>query len=342
MKETKPTLEQWRQLHAVAVAVKALAPWDWMNEADLFAVEDPASGQMGYVNVMGAIGEHFAVAVYLGGAGLRGFMAMQHARESDMEELFFAVPQLQASFEGRESLRSEDRDIVKALGLKFRGRNDWPLFRSYRPGYFPWHLSAEEASFLIVALEQVLDVAPRFRADASLFYGQDVEGLLVRAASSSAPDAAWVDRRQAKMDMELEPLAVTIEERMLNKLAALPPGKGSIEIDLFRLPSPVREGNGRPYFIYNLLFVDGESGFVYGFELLRVETTLEAMWAKVPELVTRHLFKSKTKPRAIMVRPGLMPGMIEPIASYCGIPLKQSKRLRMLDPAREGLMSSLF
>ena len=342
MEETKPTLEQWRRLFAVAEAVKALAPWDWMNETDLFAVEDPASGQLGYVSVMGAIGEHFAVAVYLGGAGLRGFMAMQDAGESDIEELFFVVPQLQASFEDRESLNAEDREIIKALGLKFRGRNVWPLFRSYRPSYLPWHLTADEAGFLIAALEQVLDVAPRFRADASLFYGQDVEGLLMRSASSSAPGAAWVDRRQAELDLESEPVAVAIEERMLNKLAALPSGKGSIEIDLFMLPSPVREGKGRPYFAYNLLFVDGDTGSIYGFELLRVETTIEAMWAKVPGLVVRHLVKSKTKPRAIMVRPGLMPALLEPIVSYCRIPLKQSPRLRMLDPAREGLVSRLF
>lgn len=342
MDEPQPTLEQWQRLYAAAAAVKALAPWAWMDETDLFAVEDPASGQLGYVSAMGSLGEHFAVAVYLGGAGLRGFMAMQQAGDSGIEELFFVIPQLQASFEDREILDAEDREIIKALGLKFRGRNAWTLFRSYRPGYFPWHLTADEASYLTVVLEQVLDVAPRYHADPSLFHGPDVGGLLVRTASSTAPGAVWVDRRQVEMDLEPNPVAVTVDEAMWRRLAALPSGKGNVEIDLFMLPAPVREGRGRPYLPFCLLVVDAETGFVYGFELLRVETTIEAMWARVPGLVVRLLSRNKTKPRAIVVRPGLMPALFEPIATSCRIPIRQSNRLRRLESAREGLLGRLM
>ena len=80
MNEDTPTLEQWQRLYAAAAEVKALAPWQWMHEGDLFAVEDPASGRIGFVSIMGAVGEHFAVAVYLGGEGLRGFIAIGNAR----------------------------------------------------------------------------------------------------------------------------------------------------------------------------------------------------------------------------------------------------------------------
>lgn len=50
----------------------------------------------------------------------------------------------------------------KQLNLKYRGRQAWPQFRSYRPGCFPWHLEREEVQTLIIALEQLLEVAPRF------------------------------------------------------------------------------------------------------------------------------------------------------------------------------------
>ena len=71
------------------------------------------------------------------------------------------IPNLQASFENREVLEGEDRGIIRQLGLKFRGRNAWPMFRSYRPGFFPWLIDSHEAELLTCALEQVLVVAPR-------------------------------------------------------------------------------------------------------------------------------------------------------------------------------------
>ncbi len=49
----EPTLEQWRALYAAAGAFRELAPWQWMTGDDLFAVEDPASGEVSYGTVMG-------------------------------------------------------------------------------------------------------------------------------------------------------------------------------------------------------------------------------------------------------------------------------------------------
>ena len=57
--------------------------------------------------------------------------------ETVAPELFLRVPQLQASFEDRNELRDKDRQVIKELGLKFRGRQAWPMFRSYRTGLCP-------------------------------------------------------------------------------------------------------------------------------------------------------------------------------------------------------------
>ena len=63
---------------------------------------------------------------------------------------------LMASFEDWEEIEPKDREVMKALGLKFRGRNAWPLFRSFLPGTFPWYLTAAEARYLTICLGQAL------------------------------------------------------------------------------------------------------------------------------------------------------------------------------------------
>jgi hypothetical protein len=67
------------------------------------------------------------------------------------------------------------------------------MFRSYRPSFFPWFLEAGEARFLSVALEQLSDVAPRFREDPSLLEPSGGESYLLRAPRRKGGTLLWED-----------------------------------------------------------------------------------------------------------------------------------------------------
>ena len=170
--------------------IRELAPWEYMYEDNIFGVQFPESGESGFVSVMGNLGEHLAIAVYEGKRGFEGFMTMQRMGEMLTPDILLQIPQLQASFEDREMITSVDRKAIKELNLKFRGRQSWTQFRSYRPACFPWYLAAEEAQKLIHAPEQLLDVAPRFENDPDLLETSEKDGkYLVRVFE----DEKWVD-----------------------------------------------------------------------------------------------------------------------------------------------------
>jgi len=152
-KANPPSLEQWKRLYELMGKIRELAPWEYMYEHNIFGVQFPEKGNLGFVSVMGNLGEHFAVAVYMGKKGFEGFLNMQRMGYRLAPDIVLQVPQLQASFEDREMITPEDRKIIKQLGLKFRGEKAWPQFRSYRPGCFPWYLEKEEAQLLIHGLE---------------------------------------------------------------------------------------------------------------------------------------------------------------------------------------------
>lgn len=120
--EQSPTLDEWRRLYDAFAAIKELAPWEFMEEDEIFALENPENGDVGFVSVMGSLGEHFAVAVYLGVEALYRFWAMQEMGPALRPEFLLETPQLQASFEDREELEQEDRAVIKDLGRKYRGR----------------------------------------------------------------------------------------------------------------------------------------------------------------------------------------------------------------------------
>ncbi|MCC6568662.1 MAG: hypothetical protein IT315_05445, partial [Anaerolineales bacterium] len=54
MKHT-PSLEEWRKLYDLMAQLKDLAPWEWMEEDDIFGIQMPETGELGFISVMGTL-----------------------------------------------------------------------------------------------------------------------------------------------------------------------------------------------------------------------------------------------------------------------------------------------
>ena len=95
------------------ITIKEIAPWEWLYEQDIFAVQNPETNEIGFVSVMGAVGEHYALSVYLGEKALYKFWDLEKsASDSFSHQEFFEIHQLQASFEDRNFLHSKDRGLI--------------------------------------------------------------------------------------------------------------------------------------------------------------------------------------------------------------------------------------
>jgi hypothetical protein len=338
MAENSPSLEEWRKLYEAFTRLREMAPWEWMKETDIFGVQNPETDELGFVSVMGMLGEHYAVAFYLGAKGLYSFWNFQDTGPPGIPEQYFEVRQLQASFEDRNELKDKDREIIKELGLTFRGRQAWPLFRSFRPGFYPWFLEAQEARFLTSVLEQTLDVAPRFKEDRSLLDPFDDDRYLVRAPRQEGTMLTWKDRVVRVPPPEPSKITTATDVQALEELKRLPRSLHTIEIDFFMMRSVVHEKDARPYFPYMLLLVEASRGIVLGGELLSPEASLEAMWGSIGTHVVKSLVGVRIVPQQISVRSDLLLGLLQPLADELGFQLKQSPFLPGLDPAREALL----
>ena len=334
-------MEEWGRLYAAAGRVKDMAPWKWMIEDEVFGVRNPERDEVGFVSVMGAGGEHFAVALYQGAVALHDFLALSEADSVETERLL-EIPQLQASFEDRGRLEKEDRDIIKNLGLKFRGANSWPLFRNYAPGMFPWFLTSSEARFLTTALEQLLDVAPRVRDDEDVLLGEENDEFLVRVPRVENARLVWEDKTMRVPGHELKKAApAPLDPQLLESLKQLPEVTNVIEIGLTMLPMPVREKKDRPFFPYLLMLVDASSGVILGNDMLQPLPSLDAMRAEFPTKVAEHLLRLGVRPLRVAVRTETTARSLAPLADELGIRIKLSSMLPALDEAME-FMGRMF
>ena len=151
-----PSDQTRRRLYTAAVAFRELSPWKWMWDSNMIAVCDPTGEEIGYCVVLGRNGEFFGLEVCLGEEGFEGFAQIQSGiiHPEDWEALH-TKNCLLGSFEDRKYLDKNDLEIIRRLELTFHGKDSWPKFRHYEPGLFPWHISEEQAVFLIHCLERL-------------------------------------------------------------------------------------------------------------------------------------------------------------------------------------------
>jgi hypothetical protein len=333
MDTPKPTLDEWRRLYEAAMQLKQQAPWEWMWEDEVFGVRNPETGESGYVSIMGANGEHLALAVYLGSEGLDGFWRMEHGEMEEDPAFLLEVPQLQASFEDREMLHKDDREVIKALGLKFRGRQAWPLFRSYVPGCAPWFLTPSEARFLAVAIGQALDVSRRLLDGRELAdQSEEEDQYLFRVQT----ELGWEDQWLRPEPIPVRPPPVVDTRRMERMRNELPRKDFTLEVDLFALTTFVKdEEDERPYLPYQLMVVEAETGFIIGGELLVAKPSLDAVWEQVGHKVLDAVEQLGGRPYRIAVQSERLQNLLVPITAGLGIRLQFADRLPALDEARE-------
>jgi hypothetical protein len=324
----------WLHLYEAAIRIKELAPWTWMVETDVFGVQNPETGDLGFVSVMGMRGEHFAISLYLGAKGLYGFWDFEETGEFGSPERLLEIPQLQAAFEDRDELENQDRAVIKSLGLKFRGKKAWPMFRSFRAGFMPWHLEAGEVRFLAYALDQLAEVAPRFKENPDLFDSNDSEQYLVRGPKSKDA-SSWEDRTLTVLPPEPKPIKLLMDTQLLAHLKQIKPKNSKFEIDLCMFPAPMRDRGDRPYFSYILLIVDVQSGMVLCHEMFQPLPSLEEMWGKVPLTVAQTLASTSLVPKEIAVSSGLVFQLLQPLAKSLNVKLKTMPFLPTLSQVQE-------
>ena len=307
-----------------------------MWDSDLSGVQDPASGEIGYCCVLGRAGEHFALAVYSGTEGLEGYLQTRSGEVlPSYPEALHLQKCLMASFEDRSFLQQKDLHVIKALGLQFRGRNAWPLFRSYQPGYHPWYVTHEEALFLTVALHQTIEVAVRFKADPELLTPPGAHQYFVRVPHKVEAGLRWTDEWLEPRPLE-KPVTVAqpLNENRLEKLnRTITERRGIWEIDSFYSPMGVIEKGERPYYPLIILWVERFSRFIVNHDLAQPSEGL----SELPDQFMNRVETMGSLPQEIVVKKAETFTLLEPITRKLGIKLMKVERLSALEEVQTSM-----
>jgi hypothetical protein len=342
-----PTAGEYRLLCQLASHLQQLSPWSFMSETEVFGVQDPESGALGFVSVMGQLGEFHAISVYRGVEGLyswRNFVELLtiDAKNEVANDMVYEIPQLQLAFVEPTILEKRDREIIKAAGFKFP-KTQQPQFRSYRPGYFPWFLTQAEASHLVSALTQTIIVAARFFSDDNVIpfiEAPEDRDYLIRVPRLKDAIPSWEDSIVTVDPPPTQLLSLSVDGPTLGKLKEFS-RSGALEVELFILPAKVGRRQERPRLLYALLAVDSASDFILGMQLMEAIDGVELMYARVAETLASDWKQHQMVPQEIRVRSARLLNVLQPLATELAVTLSLVKKLPALNRAKRSMIEHL-
>ena len=315
--EAEPTREQWLALHGAFRRYCDASPWEQLANEDVLVVNDPTGHFKGYCVALGDGGVAYGLGVYLGDRGLLNYLTTMTSEEEPVgAEVLERGLALTAVLGDREELGNGERKAMRALGLRYRGRGRWPIFRSAIPGHWPWYVNADEARFLTIALDNVRDVAERIgQGMLDLYADRDPGEVLTRSLRGDAWRDEWEPLRPPALPVEEHPADM---DRLRTISGSAPVGSAAWEVTASYIPTGVQDRRGdRPYLPTLVMVVEGNSGLILTVRMLgRVPSVAEKQ-----EPVLQLLEQTDRLPGAMVCDREDTAALLEPITRALGIGL---------------------
>lgn len=339
MARNTPTLQEWKELYKAAIEFRDMECWNWMDDNQIFGIQNPETGKIGYCCIMGRMGEHYGIGVYKGTHGLSGLLKIMHRDEiAETIDALHIQNCLMVSYEDRKYLEKKDQQIIKKLGMKFRGCNAWPLFRDFTSGYQPWFITSDDAKFLPIVLKQSMEVASRVKDNPKILVPNQPHHFFGRVLKKDNGKDEWVD--EWLDPYELDPIDISdfnvTTQKEFKDLEEIGKNKDRCndiwEIGAFYSPQGVQERSERPYYPKVVLFLDHESGLVLSFSMAKESKYKSECFKKFYELISRV----NLLPKSIVSSDEEILDMFFPITEKLDIELFEADYLDMFEEAKHG------
>jgi len=323
-KEEAPvTHEQWEQIYEVTKNIRLLELWKCLHDSERITLLPPGRDEPVYPVVMGNGEMVYGIGIYPGYDSLRRLLEMMESplREDDMS-VGLAQNCINLYFGNREELDPQDRKIIKSLGLKFRGRNEWPYFRSMKPGFVPWYINSEEADLVIAALQNFVMAARCYgRGDVQVDF-EDGETLLRFCGDK---DDVWYNTAVIMPPAPfVVPKYVMTDDALLAQLKKEKKTDAKLGLGLTYLPGPVQENkNERPRVPQMAMMIELNSGIIVD---CSVDDGGESIGATMMDSLTRYITKYG-RPASIVVPDDGTADCVSDFAEKLGVELTEDEKL---------------
>ena len=321
--------ELWLELYEIAEKIQKLEPWKYLWDMDLLVYLYQPLNEIFYCTVMDNVGMHRAIAINQD-EQIHGFFEL--AKNKIPEYMLLNYQEcLMCNFIGRQETLPKNREIIKELGLSFRGI--WISFESFEKGYEPSPINIKQVKIMIEALKNFYMM---FRAIIEQRIKVDFENGEVLVRHYDKEKKLFLNYPAPLMLPEKHYDTIKADNKFEKDIMKLPQTEMEIEYEFLNyVPIRIRdnkEQDGRYYYPRARFIAERKSGFVISHDLINkndYENEMNYIIESVEFLINN--FYKMGRPKSIYVRDEETKMYLKDIADKAKIKLMVKPKLKAID-----------
>ena len=327
-------IEEWKRLYEAAEKIKEIKPWEYLWDMDLICLKEEGKPEKEsvFVSVLGRGGTCYGLSIYEGYEGLNDFwmLAFQDRMNLPSEYVMYSQHCLTCYWGNREELSKKQRDIIKELGYKFRGKNQWLYFMSYQPGYIPFHMNQVEVRRMTRYLELLNKALPAYLQDRDSVAFEKEEMFTYIAGKDEKTDT-WKAERLPFTSFQFAGLTIQDEE-VEEELRQSQKNEMVLEADIPFLGASVTDKKyERPANPQLCILAEARSQMIIRTEMTEPDEDARETMA---ELIVGFI-ENFGAPKEIRVSNLILEAILEDICKLAGVKLRRVKALSCISDFTE-------
>ncbi|KOA19522.1 hypothetical protein CLHOM_21330 [Clostridium homopropionicum DSM 5847] len=322
---TEATLEEWKALYDVAIRLKDVKPWEELWDMDLITILPKGKKEPCICSVMGRGGECYAIGAYNGINSIHNFFEMVNNHDVPSHQLIRYQNNIMCNFGNRDELTKKELTLIKELGFKFRGKNNWIYFRVFETGYAPYMPDKNQVLEFTGILKNL------YMAIKALHTGLEVDfkngNTLMRRFDEK--NNQWINYEMPVFIPKVQYSIPSLEDQLLiKKLKKQHKVNSILELDIAYLNSTINDRNyDKPLIPRLCILVDGRSRMILSQAMVTPEDDdVDIIFGTI----INYIFQ-KGKPKQIVVRDTYILSILIDLCKQIGIDIVQSGKLKGID-----------
>lgn len=325
MSRIEATLEEWKELYDIAIKLKDLKPWEQLLSMDFITIKESEGSEPIMCSIMGAVGECYGIGAYRGEDAIRDFFLMVDNSRMPKYQLMRYHNNIMCNYGSREELTTQERNIIKELGLKFRGKNNWIYFRVFESGYDPYMPNKDEVLEFTKILKQTYEAIKALNNGMKIDFENDK--ILMRRFDSKNNE--WINEEEDMSILDGGYIVPILQDQLLIKRLKNEKKNNSIlELDIVYLNTVIKEkGYDKPIIPRLSLLVDKESGMILSQNMIAPD---EDEINIIFDAVINYIIQ-KGRPKKIIVRDIKIRSILSDLCNKIDVDVLESERLAGID-----------
>lgn len=336
------------KLYELAFKYKKTKIWKKFWNAEIFAVQF-LDGEIGYIHITGMAGYYNSFEVYVGEKAYTTYMNILNSYSVSSlfyQEVMLQQDCLQCTFSNKDNLEEDEREEViqyaRKHGIMLRGRNSYPQFKKYQPGYVPWKLEKEQdEEYLSETLMAIIELA-------KILETKSLRDIGIKVVNSNTDTIPLIEFKNGKYKISNIDLPKTMPIKYIVpdvfndiNVAKLKNIKqsGTWECELVQYPMPIQNTPDEvPHFPMIFLAVESDTKFIM--PIPPVEHFKENPGGLIDIIVDTFLAQNIC-PKFIKVRDERSYHLLKVLCKKLKTKLKIESELPLLDDVEDTLMHHL-